>query len=269
MTGLEIVVLAPLAYGVLHLGKKVIEQREIIDNQMETLAQQQLALEAQRAAAAEGGAAAGAGAGPDTILGKVMMVGSLSIAGAMTAYNFYQIRSNGGGRRRRIRSGEGGSEEEATSEEPTPVNSNTNTLTSSTNPLGTTNNGNGDANNTNAVAADAPTTLRGFLSSWLPAAAGGGGGSQASSQTSSRTRRRRTRMPPAGYQPQIAQSEAEECKVCMNNQRDTLVTPCNHFAMCWECAEAICFDASGASGPIAGHCPVCRVAITSLQFAYV
>lgn len=263
MTGLEIVVLAPLAYGVLHLGKKVIEQREIINNQMETLAQQQLALEAQRAAAAEAG---GTSHSSEGLLGKAMMRGSLSLAGAVTAYNLYKIRNSRG------------EQPENSSDESTPTNSNTNTLATSTEvpnqeegggPGGDSDNTNNTHNSSNTNSHNNTQPERGFFSTLLTRALSPSSSSSNSSANKRRSKKR-THMPPANYQPQVALSEAEECKVCLHNQRDTLVTPCNHFSLCWECAEAICFGSSGASGrPIGGQCPVCRAPISSLQFAYV
>lgn len=235
MTGLEIIVLAPLAYGIIHLGKKVVEQRQIIDTQIETLAQQQHALEQAAAAAASSGGGGTVGPMTDgsTFIGRAIMVGSLSIAGALTAYNFYKInhtdRRNGGA---------GG--------------------TSSTL----------DEDHTSSVETSATTTL---LTSSGRETAG------TSSETPNAARRfvnpkSRHQPPPSNYAPQEARNEGEECKVCMHNQRDTLVRPCNHFALCWDCAAEI-FNNNSINTAVTnsnsrGSCPVCRAPISELQFAY-
>ncbi|XP_071139773.1 E3 ubiquitin-protein ligase rififylin-like isoform X2 [Mytilus edulis] len=40
--------------------------------------------------------------------------------------------------------------------------------------------------------------------------------------------------------------DSTECKICMDSESDCLVSPCNHLAMCMDCAKML------------DNCPICR-----------
>ncbi|KAI9351109.1 hypothetical protein DFJ73DRAFT_831623 [Zopfochytrium polystomum] len=58
-----------------------------------------------------------------------------------------------------------------------------------------------------------------------------------------------------GSGPQAAAPEvlaaSEQCVVCMQNRRDTVLMGCRHLVLCLECSEAV------------RDCPVCRATISS------
>jgi hypothetical protein len=82
----------------------------------------------------------------------------------------------------------------------------------------------------------------------------------ASSSSSGQTR------PPDGYQPTRCPSDGDACVVCLENQRDTLIEPCRHFAMCWPCSEHLLLNGGSGEG---GRCPVCRGVMANIHFTFV
>ena len=85
---------------------------------------------------------------------------------------------------------------------------------------------------------------------------------------------------PANYQPTVSCSESDCCTICYHNQRDTLVLPCHHLALCWVCAETLTADPSSTTSATPtdsanprinpdAKCPICRRKIEGLTFAYV
>ncbi|CBH16402.1 Zinc finger, C3HC4 type (RING finger), putative [Trypanosoma equiperdum] len=57
--------------------------------------------------------------------------------------------------------------------------------------------------------------------------------------------------PPTSYEPSPARNEKEECVVCLQNRRDTLLQPCRHLQVCWACSTGL------------NSCPTCRSHITT------
>jgi hypothetical protein len=68
--------------------------------------------------------------------------------------------------------------------------------------------------------------------------------------------------PSARYQPTRSPAAELDCIVCHANQRDVLLMPCRHLALCWPCSEALAADA-------VPECPLCRQVVTALQYAVV
>ncbi|AKR14195.1 inhibitor of apoptosis protein 1 [Dasychira pudibunda nucleopolyhedrovirus] len=58
---------------------------------------------------------------------------------------------------------------------------------------------------------------------------------------------RRVETAPGEPAPAPASSEALECKVCLERQRDAVLLPCRHFCVCMQCYFAL-----------DGKCPTCR-----------
>nr|CCC92219.1 conserved hypothetical protein [Trypanosoma congolense IL3000] len=50
------------------------------------------------------------------------------------------------------------------------------------------------------------------------------------------------------------------CVVCITNQRDTVLLPCRHMCLCYECASMLRIQRNNA-------CPICRVAIERIMTA--
>jgi hypothetical protein len=59
-----------------------------------------------------------------------------------------------------------------------------------------------------------------------------------------------------------AKAEALQCRVCLNKPRCMLILPCNHLAICEDCADKV----KAAAGP---QCPMCRGPIDKTQKVYV
>ena len=72
------------------------------------------------------------------------------------------------------------------------------------------------------------------------------------------------RRPSPNYQPTASYGEADQCVVCLEYQRDTVLEPCHHFALCWPCAEHLLL-----ADPNTKKCPVCREVISDAQFMFV
>lgn len=58
--------------------------------------------------------------------------------------------------------------------------------------------------------------------------------------------------PPANYAPRVATDEATACCVCAEYERDTVVQPCGHFALCWACSESVAAGPSSRSASVSG-----------------
>lgn len=68
--------------------------------------------------------------------------------------------------------------------------------------------------------------------------------------------------PSAQYQPTRSPAAELDCTVCHDNQRDVLLQPCRHLAVCWPCSKALAASAQP-------QCPLCRQEITAIQYAVV
>jgi hypothetical protein len=80
--------------------------------------------------------------------------------------------------------------------------------------------------------------------------------------------------PPENYEPVPSTNEDDQCRVCWEHRRDTLVGPCNHLALCWTCASCIVDTAAEdrrrpAGDTSMGQCPLCRGPIRELRFAFM
>jgi hypothetical protein len=173
MSGLEAIVLLPLVYGCVHLGKKVLDQSRVIDVQNELIGTQQQTITALQTPGPEssGSDSPAAGAGAQ----RWVAFSSLAVAASLVAYN---------------------------------------------------------------------------VNTWYR-------------QTRDRASTMNRNIEPSDtYKPTTATGEQDECKVCCEHQRDTLLVPCHHFALCWPCAQRI----MQSSEP---KCPLCRVDIVSAQFTFV
>lgn len=98
---------------------------------------------------------------------------------------------------------------------------------------------------------------------------------QSTSQSSSSSSPKR---PGPHYEPSKASSEEDECRICCDNRRDTILDPCRHFALCWPCASKIHStlpqpqqqqQQGSTSSAAENRCPICRAEIKELQFVYV
>lgn len=69
---------------------------------------------------------------------------------------------------------------------------------------------------------------------------------------------RRNVQPPANYEPTAATFEAEECKVCLSNRKDTFFSPCQHYVTCWDCSQKL----------LGKPCPICRRTVEFTQFTF-
>jgi hypothetical protein len=56
--------------------------------------------------------------------------------------------------------------------------------------------------------------------------------------------------------PPVSTAEIENCVLCLNESRDTLLHPCRHFGLCGACATQV------------ANCPVCRTRIVSRERIY-
>lgn len=177
MTGIEVAVLLPLVYGCVHLGKKVLEQGQVINNQIAVIDTQRETIAVLQSAT--GGVEGTASSGWSGSLQRIAAVSGVVIAASALAFNTHRWSR---------RSSHGGSEPQAS-----------------------------------------PTVS----------------------------------APHASYEPTFATSEQEACRICCEHQRDTLLLPCRHFALCWPCAWKI------LNGSLEKKCPLCRSDISSAQFTYV
>eukprot|EP00669_Euglena_mutabilis_P012201 TRINITY_DN6825_c0_g1_i1.p1 TRINITY_DN6825_c0_g1~~TRINITY_DN6825_c0_g1_i1.p1 ORF type:complete len:190 (-),score=14.57 TRINITY_DN6825_c0_g1_i1:207-776(-) len=62
---------------------------------------------------------------------------------------------------------------------------------------------------------------------------------------------------PVNYTATPASHPTSACAVCLINAKDTVLFPCRHFCLCWEC-----------SGNLQQRCPICRRAVESRFFLY-
>ena len=73
----------------------------------------------------------------------------------------------------------------------------------------------------------------------------------------------RVDAPSARYQPTRSPATELDCTICHANQRDVLLLPCRHLAICWPCSEAL---VAAGDEP---QCPLCRQRVTGIQYAVV
>ena len=62
---------------------------------------------------------------------------------------------------------------------------------------------------------------------------------------------------PSNYTPMPASMNSCACAICLTNAKDTVLLPCRHFCLCWEC-----------SGELQRRCPICRHKVESRFFLY-
>eukprot|EP00667_Euglena_gracilis_P019450 EG_transcript_20850 len=62
---------------------------------------------------------------------------------------------------------------------------------------------------------------------------------------------------PATYAPTPASLHSAACAICLTNAKDTVLFPCRHFCMCWECSRNL-----------QQRCPICRRMVESRFFLY-
>ena len=175
MTGLEVVALIPVAYGVLHLANKVVDLRDTINNQSARISELEGAIRNTAAAEAAGPASPS--------IGRVATFGGIAAASGLVVFNAWRLWGRSAGSTEQARIG-----------------------------------------------------------------------------------------PPDNYVPTPSTNEEDQCKVCWEHRRDTLVGPCNHLALCWTCASCIADAASETnrrSGGDMGQCPLCRGPIRELRFAFM
>lgn len=91
----------------------------------------------------------------------------------------------------------------------------------------------------------------------LPSLGHGGTGSYVGQQDGN-TANRATVPPPA--QQAAEAGPQNECVVCMDSARDTLLVPCHHLCVCSTCADTLKQDQ--------GFCPVCRQNFTGVIRVY-
>ncbi|AWD33633.1 inhibitor of apoptosis protein 1 [Samia cynthia nucleopolyhedrovirus] len=70
--------------------------------------------------------------------------------------------------------------------------------------------------------------------------------------------RQRDEAPLESAAAPAAASEAMECKVCLERQRDTVLMPCRHFCVCMQCYFAL-----------DGKCPTCRQDVADFVKVFV
>lgn len=182
MSGIEALVLVPLVYGCVHLGKKVLEQSRVIDNQNALIDVQRdtiSVLQTQTSGSPADGSALGTW-GASLFLQRAVAFSGVAVAASAVAYNTHR---------------------------------------------------------------------------WLQV-------SQRSHHPNPGSLDVQHIRPSDNYKPTVASSEADECRVCCEHQRDTLLLPCRHFALCWPCAHKILEGDER-------KCPLCRAEISSAQFTFV
>jgi hypothetical protein len=175
MTGLEALVLVPFVYGCVHLGKKVLDQSRVIDNQNALIDVQRDTISALQTLP---GTQSGGREGSRLWQGRAATFSGVAIAASLLAYNTHR---------------------------------------------------------------------------WL---------SETSARAASDAAQQQLHEPSDTYIPTAATSEQDECKICCEHQRDTILLPCRHFALCWGCATRI-RDSEDSI------CPICRAEIAGAQFTYV
>jgi hypothetical protein len=174
MTGLEAIILVPFVYGCVHLGKKVLDQSRVIDNQNALIdVQRETITVLQSTPNPSGGSATAARA--------AVALSGVAIATSLLVYNTHRWYSQ--------------------------------------------------------------THAR-------------------SSGAAPQHHHHHYPSPGDSYAPTPATGEQDECKICCENQRDTILLPCRHFALCWVCASKI-MDSED------NNCPICRTEILSAQFTFV
>ena len=172
---MEALVLVPLVYGCVHLGKKVLEQSHVINTQNEVISAQQSAistLQQQRSDSSDGSSG---GSGSSSTVARVTTATTV-VAASVLALNIGRML-------------------------------------------------------------------------WQQSSSG-------SSQGAPKSR------PGPHYEPSKSTSEEDECRICCEHRRDTILEPCRHFAFCWPCASAI-------QSSTENKCPICRCEIKELHFVYV
>lgn len=60
----------------------------------------------------------------------------------------------------------------------------------------------------------------------------------------------------ADYEPtlEVEQEDNSRCVICLEAKRDTLLTPCGHYNLCYDCAQSLL----NVLAPRKAQCPICR-----------
>mmetsp|Transcript_72096 Transcript_72096/g.127062 ORF Transcript_72096/g.127062 Transcript_72096/m.127062 type:complete len:191 (-) Transcript_72096:1696-2268(-) len=62
---------------------------------------------------------------------------------------------------------------------------------------------------------------------------------------------------PVNYKPMPASMNSSACAICLTNAKDTVLLPCRHFCLCWECSHEL-----------QRRCPICRRQVRSRFFLF-
>jgi len=83
-------------------------------------------------------------------------------------------------------------------------------------------------------------------------------------RTASISSNRKRGVPVAVAPPPTVQSNAMECKICFDAQIQTVILPCGHACMCYDCSIKI----QHADFEDTGRCPVCRMRMVEVKNIY-